>query len=109
MSGPQDDVVGKAYDARLMRRLLVYLRPHLPMAAVAFVAIVGGASARVKQVAVEGVDRIEHHRRGAGAAEGGGDLAGDVAGLADAATNHSPYTICNPIDRQIETVVELFR
>ena len=38
-----DDVVGKAYDARLMRRLLVYLRPHLPMAAVAFVAIVGGA------------------------------------------------------------------
>ena len=43
MSGPQDDVVGKAYDARLMRRLLVYLRPHLLMAAVAFVAIVGGA------------------------------------------------------------------
>ena len=29
MSAPQDDVVGKAYDARLMRRLLVYL-PHEP-------------------------------------------------------------------------------
>ncbi len=43
MSAPQDDVVGKAYDARLMRRLLVYLRPHLGMVAVAFVAIIGGA------------------------------------------------------------------
>ena len=40
MSAPQDDVVGKAYDARLMRRLLVYLRPHLGMVAVAFVAII---------------------------------------------------------------------
>jgi ATP-binding cassette subfamily B protein len=38
-----DDVIGKAYDARLMRRLLVYLRPHVPAVAVAFLAIVGGA------------------------------------------------------------------
>ena len=28
MSAHDDDVVGKAYDARLMRRLLVYLRPY---------------------------------------------------------------------------------
>ena len=39
----QDDVLGKAYDARLMRRLLVYLRPHVPAVGVAFLAIVGGA------------------------------------------------------------------
>jgi ATP-binding cassette subfamily B protein len=26
-----EDVLGKAYDRRLMRRLLVYLRPHLPL------------------------------------------------------------------------------
>ena len=25
---PDDDVVGKAYDSRLMRRLLTYLRPY---------------------------------------------------------------------------------
>jgi ATP-binding cassette subfamily B protein len=31
-----DDIVGKAYDARLMRRLLTYLRPHGRMVAVAF-------------------------------------------------------------------------
>ena len=49
MSGVQDDVIGKAYDARLMRRLLVYLRPHLPAVAVAFVAIVGGALVELAQ------------------------------------------------------------
>ena len=49
MSAAQDDVIGKAYDARLMRRLLVYLRPHLPAAAVAFVAIVGGALVELAQ------------------------------------------------------------
>ncbi len=31
-----DDVVGKAYDARLMRRLLTYLGPHVAAVAVAF-------------------------------------------------------------------------
>ena len=35
-----EDVVGKAYDARLMRRLLAYLRPHRMAVALAFVAIV---------------------------------------------------------------------
>jgi ATP-binding cassette subfamily B protein len=38
-----DDVVGKAYDARLMRRLLTYLRPHRASVAVAACAIVIGA------------------------------------------------------------------
>jgi ATP-binding cassette subfamily B protein len=35
-----DDIVGKAYDARLMRRLLTYLRPHVRTVAVAFAVIV---------------------------------------------------------------------
>ncbi len=34
-----DDVVGKAYDGRLMRRLLTYLRPYKLIAAVSLVAI----------------------------------------------------------------------
>ena len=49
MTGAQDDVIGKAYDSRLMRRLLVYLRPHLPAVALAFVAIVGGAVVELAQ------------------------------------------------------------
>ncbi|SNS73057.1 ATP-binding cassette, subfamily B [Granulicella rosea] len=35
-----DDVVGKVYDSRLMRRLLVYLRPYKPQVAFSLVAIV---------------------------------------------------------------------
>ncbi len=41
MSSHDDDVVGKAYDARLMRRLLVYLRPYRQQIAVAVAAIIG--------------------------------------------------------------------
>jgi ATP-binding cassette subfamily B protein len=40
-----DDILGKAYDARLMRRLLQYLRPYWRQVAVAFAAIVAGAAA----------------------------------------------------------------
>ncbi len=36
----EDEVLGKAYDARLMRRLLRYLRPYLRQVAVALAAIV---------------------------------------------------------------------
>ena len=36
---PDDDVVGKAYDGRLMRRLLTYLRPYKAIAFVSLVAI----------------------------------------------------------------------
>ena len=49
MSTMQDDAVGKAYDARLMRRLLQYLRPHVFWVGVAFVAIVGGSMAELTQ------------------------------------------------------------
>jgi ATP-binding cassette subfamily B protein len=39
-----DDVIGKAYDSRLMRRLLAYLRPYRLQVAGAIAAIVGNAS-----------------------------------------------------------------
>jgi len=39
----QDDVIGKAYDARLMRRLLTYLRQHWRAVLLACVAILGGS------------------------------------------------------------------
>ena len=39
----EEDVLGKAYDGRLMRRLLTYLRPYRPQVAVAIAAIVGHA------------------------------------------------------------------
>src|SRR5579872_6467713 len=35
----EDDVVGKAYDGRLMRRLLTYLRPYRLQVGISFVAI----------------------------------------------------------------------
>src|SRR5665213_1501576 len=35
----EDDVIGKAYDGRLMRRLLTYLRPYRLQVAVSLVAI----------------------------------------------------------------------
>ncbi len=39
----EDEVLGKAYDARLMRRLLVYLRPHWRAVLVALASIVASA------------------------------------------------------------------
>jgi ATP-binding cassette subfamily B protein len=44
-----DEILGKAYDARLMRRLLTYLRPYWRQVAIAFAAIVVGAVAALAQ------------------------------------------------------------
>jgi ATP-binding cassette subfamily B protein len=44
-----DDILGKAYDSRLMRRLLMYLRPYWRSVAVAFVALFVGALAALAQ------------------------------------------------------------
>jgi ATP-binding cassette subfamily B protein len=44
-----DDILGKAYDSRLMRRLLTYLRPYRTPVAVAFVALLVGALAALAQ------------------------------------------------------------
>ena len=49
MTVHDDEVLGKAYDARLMRRLLRYLRPYWRHVAVAFVAIIAGAAASLAQ------------------------------------------------------------
>ncbi|HUL74242.1 MAG TPA: ABC transporter ATP-binding protein [Vicinamibacterales bacterium] len=55
-----DDVLGKAYDARLMRRLLVYLRPHVAAVCVAFVAIAGGSAVDLAQpwLTQQAIDRF---------------------------------------------------
>src|SRR5439155_774512 len=44
-----EEVLGKAYDARLMRRLLEYVRPYWRQIAVALVAIIVGAAAELVQ------------------------------------------------------------
>ncbi|MEO8256838.1 MAG: ABC transporter ATP-binding protein [Acidobacteriota bacterium] len=50
MSTPHDDeILGKAYDARLMRRLLGYLWPYWRSVAVALVAIIVGSLAQLAQ------------------------------------------------------------
>jgi ATP-binding cassette, subfamily B, multidrug efflux pump len=45
----EEEALGKAYDGRLMRRLVAYLRPYSRHVAVAFAAILGGALAQVAQ------------------------------------------------------------
>jgi ATP-binding cassette, subfamily B, multidrug efflux pump len=44
-----EEILGKAYDARLMRRLLGYLRPYWRQVAVALAAIIGGSAAQLAQ------------------------------------------------------------
>ncbi|HOC18058.1 MAG TPA: ABC transporter transmembrane domain-containing protein, partial [Vicinamibacterales bacterium] len=45
----EEEVLGKAYDARLMRRLLGYMRPYAGHVAVAFAAIVGASLLQLAQ------------------------------------------------------------
>ena len=49
MTTHDDEVLGKAYDARLMRRLLGYLRPHRRAVVVALAAIVGHSLMQLAQ------------------------------------------------------------
>ena len=44
-----DEILGKAYDAALMRRLLVYLRPYWRQVLIAFLAILVGSGAALAQ------------------------------------------------------------
>jgi ATP-binding cassette subfamily B protein len=55
----QEDVLGKAYDARLMRRLVGYLGAHKGAVAIAFVAIVGGSLVELAQpwITQQAIDR----------------------------------------------------
>jgi hypothetical protein len=67
-SGQDDDVVGKAYDARLMRRLLEYLRPYWRQVVLAFVTIiVSTVSSLVQPYLIKiAIDRYIAQRRLAG-------------------------------------------
>ena len=49
MFAHDEEVLGKAYDAKLTRRLLQYLRPYWRSVAVALVAIVAGAVTQLAQ------------------------------------------------------------
>jgi ATP-binding cassette subfamily B protein len=49
MSIAEEEVLGKAYDARLMRRLLRYLRPYTTYVVTAFFAIIAGAALQLVQ------------------------------------------------------------
>ncbi len=49
MTNHDDEVLGKAYDARLMRRLAHYLRPYWRPVVLSFAAIVIGAAAQLAQ------------------------------------------------------------
>src|SRR5687767_14031043 len=49
MSDHDDEVLGKAYDARLMRRLAQYLRPYWRPVVLSFAAIIVGAAAQLAQ------------------------------------------------------------
>jgi ATP-binding cassette subfamily B protein len=48
-SHPEEEVLGKAYDAHLMRRLLGFLRPYRRQVAASLVAIIVGAVAQLAQ------------------------------------------------------------
>jgi len=63
-----DDILGKAYDARLMRRLLQYLRPYWRQVAIALVTIVVGGIASLMQpyLIKIAIDRYIAARRMAG-------------------------------------------
>jgi ATP-binding cassette subfamily B protein len=49
VSAHDEEVLGKAYDARLMRRLLTYLRPYWRQVLLALVAILAGAAGQLAQ------------------------------------------------------------
>jgi ATP-binding cassette subfamily B protein len=63
-----DDILGKAYDAGLMRRLLQYLRPYWRQVALALVTIIVGAVASLAQpyLIMVAIDRYIAQRQVAG-------------------------------------------
>jgi ATP-binding cassette subfamily B protein len=83
VSAHDDEILGKAYDAVLMRRLLSYLRPYWRQVAVAFAAIVVGAGAALAQPYLIKVAIDEHIATGR--LEGLGALAALYFGILAAA------------------------
>ena len=45
----EEEILGKAYDGRLMRRLMGYLRPYKRLVAVALGALIGGSALQLAQ------------------------------------------------------------
>jgi ATP-binding cassette subfamily B protein len=78
-----DEVLGKAYDAALMRRLLTYLRPYWRQVVIAFAAIIVGAAAALAQPYLIKVAIDEHIA--VGRLEGLGALAAVYFGILAAA------------------------
>jgi ATP-binding cassette subfamily B multidrug efflux pump len=64
MSAPEEDVLGKAYDAGLMRRLMAYLRPYWLQVLIALGAIVGASLLQLAQPYLMKVAIDEHIARG---------------------------------------------
>jgi ATP-binding cassette subfamily B protein len=64
----EEEVLGKAYDARLMRRLLTYLKPYRLQVAIALVAIVlkAGADVLGPYLTKVAIDKYLAHKPGAG-------------------------------------------
>jgi ATP-binding cassette subfamily B protein len=67
-SGHEEEVLGKAYDARLMGRLLRYLKPYRLQVAIALVAIVlkAGADVLGPYLTKVAIDKYLAHKPGAG-------------------------------------------
>jgi len=64
----EEEVLGKAYDARLMRRLLAYLKPYRLQVVIALVAIVlkAGADVLGPYLTKVAIDKYLAHKPGAG-------------------------------------------
>ena len=93
VSAPQDDeILGKAYDARLMRRLLAYLRPYWRQVLLAFVAIIAGAAGQLAQPYLIKIAIDQHIATGR--LEGLG--RSPLLFLAIARRRRSPSSICRP-------------
>ena len=60
MDNNEEEVLGKAYDARLMRRLLGYLRPYRGAAALAVVCLIAGSALSILQPFLVKVAIDEH-------------------------------------------------
>jgi ATP-binding cassette subfamily B protein len=58
-AAPHDEVLGRAYDGRLMRRLVTYLKPHVAAVVVAAIAILAGALIELAQpwITAQAIDR----------------------------------------------------
>ncbi len=73
-----DDVVGKAYDSRLMGRLLTYLRPYKLQAVISLVAILLKAGFGCARALPDQGRRGSLHDRAAGAPSAGMDAIGSA-------------------------------